>query len=366
MKKNLANATALALFISVGATAIQAHEINYSSHLPPSVTANSQGIIPFFEAVTEEATTPVEVKYFWAGSLFNAAGNFEAVRDGTVDAAFTQPQSNQADMRVNAMFSDLIHYGGNPYATAAAYTQTLLLDCPRCAEDYSRNGVRFLGAHSATPAALICNSSVTSIEDLRGRRLIGQPGYSRWAQALGATQLDVPPPQQMEAIQRGQGDCTFAAREWLTTFSLQDIAHTIIDVPVGAQFAISLMTFNAESWDRLPLDIRDAMVRNMPVAIARIIDATVQREDAAMETALSSGVVVTDLEGAYATAFADFMEGQRDRVLGDAERRGVENAEDVIDTFITNIAHWNDLIAENGSENFAQLMWDEIYSKLDY
>ncbi|MDD7972176.1 hypothetical protein [Roseinatronobacter alkalisoli] len=366
MKNLFANATAIALFLSAGATAVQAHEISYSSHLPPSVTANSQGIIPFFEAVAEEATSPVEIKYFWAGSLFNAAGNFEAVRDGTVDAAFTQPQSNQADMRVNAMFADLIHYGGNPYATAAAYTQTLLLDCPRCAEDYSRNGVRFMGAHSATPAALICNSAVTSIDDLRGRRLIGQPGYSRWAQALGATQLDVPPPQQMEAIQRGQGDCTFAAREWLTSFSLQDIAHTIVDVPVGAQFAISLMTFNEGSWNALPQDIRDAMIRNMPLAIARVIDASVKREEAAMETAVSSGVVVTDLGGTYGTAFAEFMEGQRARVLGDAERRGIDNAEEVIDTFVANVAHWNALIAEHGTENFAQLLWDEIYSQLDY
>lgn len=357
--------TLLALPALMLTSAIQAQEISYSSHLPPSVPINADGIIPLFEAVAAEEGSNVTAKYFWAGALFAAAGNFEAVSDGTVDAAFTQPQSNQADMRINALFADLIHYGGNPYATAAAYTQTILLDCSRCADEYERNGVMFFGAHSATPAALICSGDVDGISDLQGRRIIGQPGYARWAQALGATQMDVPPPGQMEAIQRAQADCTFAAKEWLHAFSLMDVADTIVDVPVGAQFAISILTFNRNSWNALPETARESIIRNMPIAISGIIDAYVRRETAAVEAAQSRGVTFTDLGGSYEERFDEFMEGQRERVMGDAARRGIDAPEEIIDAFIANVEKWNSLIAEQGTDHYAALLWDEIYSKLD-
>ncbi|MFN4101424.1 MAG: hypothetical protein ACK4GT_16785, partial [Pararhodobacter sp.] len=350
---------------ALSAPGAHAFEISYSSHLPPSTTVNSEGIIPLFEAVVAESTTPVEIKYFWAGSLFNAAGNFEAARDGTVMAAFTQPQSNQAELRINSLFADMALYGGDPYATAAAYTQTILLDCPRCADEYAENGVRFMGAHAATPAAMICAIPVSSMDDLRGRRVIGPPGYARWAQELGSTQLDIPPPQRMEAMQRGQGECTVAAREWLTSFSLADVANTIVDVSTGSQFAISFLTFNAEAWEDMPQDVRDAILRNIPHAIARIITAGVERDAAAIRNAVERGVTLTDLDGAYAEAFEAFMEGQRERLFADAERRGVADPGEIIDAFAANLERWEALIAEHGTENYAQLLWDEIYSRLE-
>lgn len=364
MRKTLGAVVALAT--ALGAHGALAFEISYSTHLPPSTTINAEGIIPLFEAVVAESTTPVEMKYFWAGSLFNAAGNFEAVRDGTVMAAFTQPQSNQADLRTNSLFADMALYGGDPYVTAAAYTQTILLDCPRCADEYAANGVRFWGAHAATPAAMICSVPITTIDDLRGRRVIGPPGYARWAQVLGGTQLDIPPPQRMEAMQRGQGECTVAAREWLTSFSLGDVAHTIVDVSTGSQFAISILTFNADEWAGIPQDVRDAIVRNIPRAIDRVITATVSRDRAAIDAAVARGVVLTDLGGTYQAAFEDFMLGQRERVFADAERRGVANPAEIIDAFEANLAKWRDLIAEQGTENYAQLLWDEIYSRVQY
>jgi len=363
MRKTLAAVTALAT--AMAAPGAHAFEISYSSHLPPSTTVNSEGIIPLFEAVMAETTTPVEMKYFWAGSLFNAAGNFEAVRDGTVMAAFTQPQSNQAELRTNSLFADMALYGGNPYVTAAAYTQTILLDCPSCAAEYAENGVRFLGAHAATPAAMICAVPVSTLDDLRGRRIIGPPGYARWAQELGGTQLDIPPPQRMEAMQRGQGECTVAAREWLTSFSLADVANTIVDVSTGSQFAISILTFNTEAWEDMPQDVREAILRNMPHAIDRVIAAGIARDEAALRSAVERGVTLTDLDGAYAAAFDRFMQGQRDRVLADAERRGVAEAGAIIDAFEANLERWTALIAEHGTEAYAQLLWDEIYSRLE-
>ncbi len=356
----------LALATAFGATGATALEITYSTHLPPSNSVNAVGVVPLFEAVAAEATTPFEVKFFFAGALFDTPGNFEAVRDGAVTAAFTQPQSNQADMPINSMFADMNLYGADPYVTAAAHINTILLDCPRCLDEYAANGAMFFGAHAAGPAVLMCAKPITSMDDLRGVRIMAPPGHSRWAQALGGTRVDVSPPQRMEAMQRGQAECTASARDWLTSFSIADATNTVFNVPTGSQFAISFLTFGADAWTELPQDVRDAILRNMPLAIERVLSGGAAAEKAAIEAATERGITVTDLDGAYQAKFDEFMAGQLDFVYADARSRGVENPEEIVEAFMANIAKWQALVAERGTENFGQLLWDEIYSKVNY
>ena len=360
------HAAILALATALGTSGALAFEITYSSHLAPSNGVNEVGVIPLFEAVRAEATTPFEVKYFWAGSLFNASGNFDAVSDGTVTAAFTQPQSNQASMPINSLFADMNLWGGDPHVTAAAAINTILLDCPRCVQEYADNNTVYLGGHAAGPAVLMCSTNVASMDDLRGVRIMAPPGHTRWADALGATRVDVSPPQRMEAMQRGQAECTASARDWLVTFSIADATRTVINVPTGSQFSLSFMTFNREAWLDLPADVRDAIWRNMPLAVARVLAGGAAAEAAAIENAVSRGITVTDLGGAYQARFDEFMAGHIENVYRDARARGVENPEEIVAAFRNNLARWQALVAQHGTENFGQLLWDEIYSRVTF
>ena len=49
-----------------------------------------------------------------------------------------------------------------------------------------------------------------------------------------------------------------------------------------------------------------------------------------------------------------------------AEARGVENAGEIVAAFAANLEKWEAIIAEQGTEDYAGLLWDEIYSKVDY
>jgi TRAP-type C4-dicarboxylate transport system substrate-binding protein len=236
-----------ALSLALGGVA-GAQELQYSTHLPPSILVNSAGVIPVFEAVTEATGGEVTAKFFWAGQLYDAAGNFDAIGDGVIDAAFTQPASNQAKMPANMLFSDLYHLGGDPFVTAAAVNETILLDCPTCRAEYEAANAMFLGAHAATPSVLVCAREIGSMDDLRGLRIIGQQSVAGWVQELGSAQLDVPPPGQLEALERGTADCTTISPEWLTAISIGEAAETVVNVHDGSQFATSFMTMNKDTW----------------------------------------------------------------------------------------------------------------------
>ena len=358
--------TALAAATALTSGALSAQELQYSTHLPPVVGVNSAGIQPMFDMITEATGGDVTVKYFWAGQLFDAAGNFEAIRDGVIDVAFTQPEDAQADMPVNLIFADLYFMGEDPYATAAALNETILLDCESCRDEYANNNAMFMGAHATTPTLMSCAPEITSMDDLTGRKVIGQSTIAGWVNSFGGIQLDVPPPARLEAMERGVADCTIISAEWLEAFSLGEVVKTVIDTPNGSQFAISIATMNAETWDGLSDPVQEAFLTSMPKAIEGIIDNYSERDAAALEKWQGLGLTVTDLDGAYETALTAYLDGYEGRVIKDAEARGVSNAADIVHTFEENLEKWTAILSEKGTDDYAQLLWDEIYSKVDY
>lgn len=348
---------------AVCATQVTAQEIQYSTHLPPSVLV-MEGVQMVFDAVSEETGGAVTPKYFWAGQLHGADGNFNSVAEGVIDAAFTQPASNQAEMRRNLIFSDLWHLGDDPYVTAAALNETILLDCPSCQAEYASYNTIFLGAHAGTPANLVCSDEITSMDELQGKKINGLPALGGWLDVLGAARVSVPPPRQLEALQRNELDCTFISPEWLSAFSISEAAGTIVPVSTGSQFATSMMTTNLDTWNGYSAEVRAAFLDAMPEAIAAVVSGYVARDVEAMDAATASGIPLVTFDGAYSAKLAEYLVGYEDRVIAAAEQRGVDNASEIVGAFLANLEKWQGIIAEQGTDNYAQLLKDEIYSQI--
>ena len=133
------------------------------------------------------------------------------------------------------------------------------------------------------------------MDDLQGRKVIGQTTLAGWVATFNGTQLDVPPPARLEAMERGVADCTIISAEWLDAFSLNEVVKTVVNVPNGSQFAISIATMNAETWGGLSDTAQTAFLQEMPRVIAGIIDNYVSRDAAALAKGQEMGITVTDL-----------------------------------------------------------------------
>lgn len=358
-----AKVTLLCSAAALCATQAAAQEVSYSTHLPPSVLV-MEGVQMVFEAVGEATGGAVTPKYFWAGQLHDADGNFNAVAEGVIDAGFTQPASNQAEMRRNLIFSDLWHLGDDPFVTAAAINETILLDCPSCQAEYASHNAIFLGAHAGTPANLVCSEEITSMDQLQGKKINGLPALGGWIDKLGAARISVPPPRQLEALQRNEMDCTFISPEWLSAFSIAEGAKTIVPVSTGSQFATSMMTTNLDTWNGFSADTRAAFLDAIPTAIAAVVSGYVARDADALAAADAAGIPQTTFDGAYAASLAEYLTGYEDRVIAGAEGRGVGDAADIVGAFLANLEKWDGIIAEQGTDNYAQLLKDEIYSQI--
>lgn len=357
---------ALAATTALSLTAATAREVTYSTHLPPVGVVNQEGIQVMFENLAAATNGEITPKYYWAGQLYDAAGNFEAIRDGVIDMAFTQPADSQADMPANLLFADLYHLGRDPYVTAGALNETLLIDCPTCVQEYANNNAMFMGAHSTTATVMACNAEINSMADLEGRKVIGQPTILPFVKTFNGTQLDMSPPKRLEAMERGVADCTLVSPEWLKGFSLNEVTKTVVMVPTGTQFAVSIATMNAETWDGFPDEVKTAFLMEMPHTLQRILDGYQIRDDEAIKDSEAKGVVFTDLGGEYQTVLDEFMVGYTDRVIAAGEDRGVTDSAAIVGAFTENLAKWEKLMADNGRDKFADLIWQEVYSKVDY
>jgi TRAP-type C4-dicarboxylate transport system, periplasmic component len=355
------NRLTIATALALAAGPAFADEITYSSHLPPRVLVNAEGIIPLFEAVSAATGGEITAQYYWAGQLYDLPGNFDAVSEGVVDAAFTLPSENQASFPINLLFSDLYHLGGDPYVTTGAALQTMMVDCPSCAQEYAEADTVFLGSYATTPQLMVCNRALATLDDLQGTRVIGAPTIAAWVASLGAVQVTMPPPARLEALQRSQADCTIIPAEWLISFSIVEGVQTIVDAPSGAQFSHSMLTMNRDRWEGLSDAARDAFREQLPLAVARLVAANIAKDGEALEAAHARGVAITDLGGTYAAAHDRFIEATLPDIIAAAEARGVGNAAEIVATFRANMAAWQGLMAEHGAENFAALLQERVF-----
>lgn len=366
MKNSIATGMISLIIAGAAACAGQARELKYSTHLPPVIGINANGIVPFFDQIKKETNGEITVKYFWAGQLYDVAGNYEAVKDGVVDMAFTQPVSNQALLPINATFSDMFFYGVDPYVTAPAINETILLDCPECKAEYVNNDTAMLMTHAAGTARLMCAKDIESVDQIKGLKIMGLPSETQFVQSLGAVLVDVPPPQMVETLARNQADCALVAEDWLKIFHLDEAIKTVIDVPVGSQFVPSMITTNLDTWNSFSPEVKRAFLKNIPTLMYNAISSEQGLADIAKKGAQEKGVKFVDLNGQFKASLDQYMSHYKEAIDKIAERRGVKISGKLVDAFLKNVAKWKKLIDENGKEKLPELAWQEIYSKVSY
>lgn len=359
--------------LSVSPATAQLKEFRYSSWTPPPAPNNRFGSIPYFEAVEKELKgSPDEIafKNFMGAQLFNAFTTLAGVRDGAVDAGVTVPVYNAGELKAHAMIGQLQAPTSNGYAVAAASTETLLLGCPDCIADYAKNKTFSMGVYSSAPYHLMCNFEVKSMADLKGKKSAeGNPMFARFSAVVGMSRIQMGPADYLQALQRGTADCVYGPADWLNAFSLKDAVKSVVeDVTHGTVPAVSIMTVNKASWDKLSDKQRAAFVKHYPDAVMRTTHGYYTDAERGKKDALAKGVKFVKLGPDFAKAWEDFRKKDPDIVAADAEKSGVANAKKIAGAFIENIRKWEKIVDETGPDpvKLTEELKKRVYSKAKF
>jgi TRAP-type C4-dicarboxylate transport system substrate-binding protein len=370
---------AAAAFVA-NATAAGAEEYTYGLYLPPKHNVATYGLKPLFE----ELGSKVPWKLVSGGQLFSAKGTLRSIGNRTAEAGLIVPSYQQGPLKHAFITADLMMMGADRLAMNAAAVVTYFSDCPECLGDYKRAGTIYLAGYSTGGYSLLCNKRVTSLADVKGKKLRTTGALGRWAKALGGTPVSMTSGEMVEAMQRGNIDCIVGPLAWLKAYPLQDSVKYIYYYNMGSYNGLGLVVMNRKAWDDYSADQKRSLWRALPATTARTVIAGYIGDDLRSRAlANKKGIVITKAGNDIAAIWAKHKAKEVGVVINRAKKRGAKKPEKIVNAFINNVKKWEKIIAgtnlngmiaaagpgkgelDAATDAYAKLLWEHIYSKID-
>lgn len=336
-------------------------EISYSSWFPGSSTLHTKALTPMFDRITEATGGEVTFNVFTDGTVAGGRNTLQAIRDGVADMGLLATSYHPGELRVQAWLSEASILVPNALAGAGAYNEMVFKNCPECLSEMDAQGIQPIAYHSTPPYKLMCNKPVETAEDMKGLRVRTGGSWASWVDAAGGTAVTMTVPEAYEGLERGQVDCVAGSTAWLIQFSLYDVVSDVSDMPIGAFAGGIPVNMNAEVWAGLTAEQQALLYLEGAKAATDVALEFAKEDGQAINEPGDHDLTVTAPADDLKAAYAAFAQTEIDRMLALAEDRGIENAKELLDTYLALLTKWDGIAAEIGTDRdaFAQRIYDE-------
>jgi TRAP-type C4-dicarboxylate transport system substrate-binding protein len=372
-QRTLLSAAALGVAAALGAAPsapAQAMELIHGSWPPAVVYMNRVTLPNAFKAIEDETKGEIKWKLVAGGQLANPKESFQATTDGLIHGALgLSTYVPNAVPSLNTIYSTILFDSDVVPATGAA-VETLTLECPSCLAEFKKINIVPLSGWTSSNYYLACREPIKSVEDLKGKRVRGTGGNAVLWEVAGAVPVSATLPEAVTLLQRGGLDCQHGIHGWLKTFGYGDFAKFVTDYPLGLTGpAIGLM-LNRTAWEKMSGPQKTAHLKQSAyISAAQALgEFTVDNEKHLQDVIANKGVQMVAAQAAGFKALTEkFDEIQRKNNIASAEKFGVSNPGAIIDTYNKNYKKWEGLTKDLNRDisKFTELMWTEIYSKVD-
>ena len=369
-------AVALTFVIGLGASAAQADRtLSYAHGFPPG-SDTDKATAKLSSSIDELTGGKIKIEAY-PMSLLNFLETPDGIRDGMADMGWAVPayapalfpRTNiLAELNMQTLFAGRTRNLNMAYAGAMG--EYIMLKCDDCRAEYTAHNQVYTGFTASTNYGLQCVKPVTSLEDIKGKRLrVAGAQWARWATALGATSVSLPLNEIFEGLSQGVIDCVVTAVPELTNMGLVDVIKAIEPSVPGGTFASNAMAnVNLDVWRGMTAEEREAMFRAVNAYAAEVTWRYEASDRAAVETAKAAGIEITKADDGLMDFSREFATREAKEVIGKAyaEKYGMANAQQMIDDFLPLLQKWIGLTEGiNSAEEIEKLYWTEVYEKLD-
>lgn len=358
-------AAAGAIALSQGAAA---RDLVFGSALPPQHNVNTHGLKPTLDALAKKTGGALKWKLLTGGQLFGLRASLTSVGGGLADAAIIIPSFTQSKLPHVYTITDMAMFAEDPLVAAAASAETIFHDCPECLADYKKQKTVPLGFYGLNTYKLMCNTKVTNLAEVKGKRMRTSGANGRWAKAMGGTPVSMSGSDMIEALQRGQIDCTIGPMAWVKAYSIGEYIKYVLDFPMGNFAAAAHFVMNRAAWDALSPEHKQAIVDAMPDSGATTtIDGYAKDEKTGIEMVRSAGGVFTEGGKEFADLLAAHRKSEMATIIAGAKKRRVKDPQKVIDAYRKNVAKWEKLLAgkTRDTATFRALLKEHVYDRID-
>lgn len=362
-KRNLSVFCGVVMGCLLAASGAQAETLTYSSYLSPTAPL-SKGVAAFTDMAQKKTDGKIKFQVYYSGTLASGKTTLSGLTNGLFDGGGIVSVYTPSSLPTNMVMSDLPFLNEDVRVTAAAVTDTTLNDCPQCLEEYKKLNVHFLSSMATSPFHAMCKGKFENGFDPTGLRM-RTPGeeLGRWIKYIGAVPIQFANSEVYQAVQRNALDCGIGSLVWLHTLSWQEIANTVVNMPMGGYLGGSLINLSQNTWNKLDKSEQRAMEEAAMYGTAAMTYVFVDGTKTAVKTAKDKyHVQFVDASPKLIAERKAFLKTELTNAATKAEGRGVKNPQLIVAAFQKNMKKWQKLIGDKDltQEQYAQLLIDNI------
>ncbi len=367
-------ATVAATVIGGGASAKE--RLNFAYGYP----ANSNigiAVDKYVEAIDERSDGEVTATGF-PMTLLSLSESSAGVRDGLADIGYVLTAYFAAEYPTNLYLHELNLLvnlvenptGKEPLAFTGAMIEYTLLKCPECLEEFkTQNQVYTAGGVTPLYSLLCTDTKITSVEDLKGKRLrAAGAGFVRFAEHFGAQGVRLPVNEVYEALDQGIIDCAMLNAPEITNYSLDEVLTDItLGIPGGLYAATAGANINLDRWKGMDDKSREALLWGGSHITADVTWNYYTDDSVAIQKARDAGAEIHQPDPELVAATKEFARQDLQNVaMLFRDTYNVPRAEEIATEFSVLLEKWTDLVADVDSADALQkIYWNEVISKVD-
>ena len=366
-KLNILAAAAATMIIMTPALSA-AKELVFGSALPPMHNVNKKGLEPTLKALTKKTGGKLKWKLLTGGQLFGLRASLTGTGGGLADAGIIIPSFFQSKLPHVYVIVDLAMFANDGLVANTAATDTIFNNSPNSLKDFKKQKVVPLGFYALTTYKLLCNTKVTNLAEVKGKRMRTSGANGRWARAMGGTPVQMSGSDMIQGLQKGQISCTIGPLGWIKAYRIAEYVTHVLDFPMGNFTAAMHFVMNRRSWDGLTLSQKQTMINAMPESNAMAsIEGYAKDEAIGINMLKKRNAVFTKGGKEFETLMAKHLENDMKSIIAGAKKRGVKNAAKIISAYRANVKKWEGILAgkSRDKETVKGLLHKHIYSKLD-
>ena len=354
-----------ALALGVASQASAETKMTISQWTGPKHPVSVGGYNPLIETLGQNG---FEVQNFEGGALLGAKPALAGLGDGIADMGMLAMTYFPAEFPNAQLVADMGLSTPDNLTAMAAAIEYNLLNCDECLQEYANANVIYMGTYSTAPYAIISTTPIRSTADLEGKKM-RVPGslWSRWAQAVGGIEVNVPSAEMFEGLDKGALDIAIQAPGAFRSYQLWDAAKYLTTLNLGTYHSLSLMTTNRDFWAGLTDEERKVILSDAArVSIDTTIEYTTTDAEVMQELDAHEVELIEPSDEMKADKAA-FLEKDVDVIVTNAESAyNVTNAQAKVDTLLGLIEKWSGIVEETGGDRDALIarLNSEVYDKL--
>lgn len=313
-----------------------------------------------------------------AMTLLSLPESSPGIRDGIADMAYLLTQYYPAEYKESNLAADMTMLSTVGQKTevpglamAAAFAEYVTLNCPGCLEEFKTQNQVYLGSGASSAYALVCRIPIETAEDLEGKKFrVGGGNFGRWAEHFGGTKVTMPGAEMYEALSQGVVDCSTLSTPELINWQLFDVTKAVVLGTPGGVFAgVASTNINRDKWKSLNDEQRTALLKGAGLVTAGVAIGYANQAKDAEEQARAKGIAIAPApEKLQAASDAFVAEDMKAVAKQFTETYGLQDVDAKMETISALIDKWKgklEGIDLSSNKPFADLLWTEVYSKLD-